>query len=68
MGNCTQREDEIRKAGQETVSHGASLEASVLDRVVSTLTAPPAEAEREGERHRGRQTEREKKRKREREK
>lgn len=40
------REGEIRKAGRETVSHGASLEASVLDRVVSTLAAPPAEPER----------------------
>lgn len=39
-------EGEIRKTGRETVSHGASLEASVLDRVVSTLAAPPAEPER----------------------
>ena len=30
MLNCTEREDEIRKAGQQAVSHGASLEASVL--------------------------------------
>lgn len=45
------REDEIRKAGQETLSQGASLEASVLDQAVSTLTAPPAEAsERKQER------------------
>lgn len=30
MLNCTEREDEIREAGQEAVSRGASLEASVL--------------------------------------
>lgn len=39
------------------VSHGASLEASVLDRVVSTLTATPAEAQTDRQRERGKEGE-----------
>lgn len=34
-----QREDKIRKAGQEMLSQDASLEASVLDQAVSTLSS-----------------------------
>lgn len=47
----TAKKTRSEKAGRETVSHGASLQASASDGVVSTVAAPPVETERETDGH-----------------